>query len=102
MKAIVLTKTGQLNNLKLMTMPKPVIQKDEVLVKIEYCGVNHLDLLITEGKRPTSGKFPLILGSEIVGRIADTGEKVAVYPWTYGGKCSPCKRGHENICDYSG
>src|SRR3989338_3861298 len=102
MKAVILNNLGSFDNLKLAEIIKPKPNHDEVLVKVDYCGVNHLDLLIIEGKRPALGKFPLILGSEIVGRIVGTGEKVAVYPWTYCGKCSPCKSGHENICDYSG
>ena len=102
MKAVVLTKTGSLTNLKQADLAKPVIQNGEALVKIEYCGVNHLDLLIIEGKRPVSGKFPLILGSEVTGREVKTGEKVAIYPWIFCGQCEFCKKGQENICNQGG
>ena len=65
---------------------------NEALIEIEYCGLNNLDLLIIEGKRPGPKNFPHILGSEFVGKIVQTGEKVAVYPWTYCGKCEQCKK----------
>lgn len=102
MKAIILNKTGSLSHLKLANIPSQVIQNGEELVRVEYCGVNHLDLLIIEGKRPTSNKFPLVLGSEIVGRNTKTGEKVAIYPWSYCGLCPQCKSGNENICNEGG
>ena len=102
MKAIVLTNTGSLKNLILKQLPNPVIHKDETPVKVDYCGVNHLDLLIVEGKRPTYGRLPLILGSEITGNIEETGQKVAVYPWTFCKKCSQCQLGNMQICDHGG
>lgn len=101
MKAIILPKSGTIDNIKLREIEKPVSKNGEILVKVDYCGVNHLDLLIISGKRQTSG-FPLVLGSEIAGIRTDTNEKVAVYPWTFCGACEQCKSGCENICDKGG
>ncbi len=53
-------------------MPK----HDEVLVKLEACGVCHTDLLAASGQLGTS--LPAVLGHEGVGRIlqlGDTGER---------------------------
>ena len=102
MKAVILSKTGSLDNLKYTDYEKASAKKDELLIKVDYCGVNHLDLLIVKGKRTTSRKFPLILGSEIAGKILETNEKVVIYPWTFCGKCKQCKQGNENICDEGG
>lgn len=111
MKAVLLTNIGLSDNLiyKSIDTPQPV--KDEVLIKVKYCGLNHLDLLIKQGKRPGPKSFPHILGSEIVGEIklvnskntaVKTADIVAVYPWTFCGKCKECSKGHENICDQGG
>lgn len=83
MQAVVQTGIGGVNKLRCITIDVPSPKKDEVLVKVLYCGVNHLDVLIRSGKRPGPKSFPHILGSEIVGEVG--GQKVAVYPWTADG-----------------
>lgn len=111
MQAVVLSKIGGLKYLHIQELSKPKPANNEVLIKVEYCGLNHLDLLIIEGKRPGPKIFPHILGSEFVGRIAKLnnksnnwkiGDRVAVYPWTFCGKCEQCRMGNENICDNGG
>ena len=102
MQAAVISKIGNLKYLSLKEISPPQPAYNEALIEIEYCGLNHLDLFIIEGKRPGPKNFPHILGSEFVGKIVHTGEKVAVYPWTYCGKCEQCKKGNENICDSGG
>ena len=101
MKAIGLTKLGKINNLKIISIDVPKPKKGEALIKILYCGINHLDLLIAQGKRVGPKTFPHILGSEIVGETKD-GDKVAVLPWIFCGRCKQCKNGFENICDNGG
>ncbi len=101
MKAVLLTNIGLSDNLIYKSIDTPQPAKDEVLIKVKYCGLNHLDLLIKQGKRPGPKSFPHILGSEIVGEVK-SGDTVAVYPWTFCGKCEQCLAGHENICDSGG
>lgn len=102
MKAAAITGIGGLDKLKFSDIDTPIPGKGEKLIKLQFCGINHLDLLIRQGKRPGTKKFPHILGSEIVGELAGSNEKVVVYPWTFCGKCKQCKSGFENICDNSG
>ncbi len=101
MQAVVMTGIGGVEKLQYTSIDTPIPQKDEVLIKVLYCGINHLDLLILQGKRPGPKTFPHILGSEIVGETP-SGDIVAVYPWTFCGKCSQCKTGNEQICDMGG
>ncbi len=101
MKAVVLTGIGGVEKLTYVLVDTPIPQKDEVLVKVLYCGINHLDLLIRQGKRVGPKTFPHILGSEIVGQLP-SGEVIAVYPWTFCGVCNECKNGEEQMCDMSG
>ncbi len=111
MKAILLTRLGNTGNLTYRSIETPYPLENEVLIKVKYCGINHLDLLIKEGKRPGPKRFPHILGSEIVGIIAaignnrtqfKIGDAVTVYPWLFCGKCHQCITGNENICDVGG
>lgn len=90
-------------------LPSPA--RDEVLVRVEACGVCHSDLHIAEGdwKRLQSVvKLPLILGHEVVGRVVErgaavtnleVGDRVGV-AWTHWtcGECELCREGKENLC----
>ena len=90
---------------------------NEVLLRIERCGVCHSDLHLQDGyfalgndKRldVTAGrKLPFTLGHEIAGVIESAGEaadpeiigrRVAVYPWIGCGTCAACRAGEENLC----
>lgn len=89
----------------------PVPSPDEVLIKIEACGVCHSDLHLAEGDWPQMMKIvkkPLILGHEVVGRVVekgtevnslDVGDRVGVAWIHYAcGVCELCLEGNENLC----
>lgn len=101
MTAALLSKIGPDATIYPSSIQIPTVPSDHVLVRVSYCGVNHLDLLIKQGKRIGPKQFPHILGSEIVGTI-ESGERVAVFPWMFCSKCNLCKSGNENICDQGG
>lgn len=67
-------------------IPDPVAQKGHVLVRVNYCAVNHLDIWVRNGMPGKSVVFPHILGCDICGIILEEfggfkkGEKVVVYP----------------------
>src|SRR5216117_2052091 len=79
----------------------PVPGPDEVLIKIEACGVCHSDLHLTDGDWPQLAKIlklPLILGHEVIGRVVEQGnavettrigERVGV-PWIHW-TCGECE-----------
>lgn len=110
MQAAVLTTLGSIDNLQIASLPIPKPKSDEALIEVAYCGLNHLDLLIIQGKRKGPDSFPHILGCEVVGTVKEinnsrdfkAGDTVVVYPWTFCGKCPQCLSGHENICDDGG
>lgn len=77
MKAAVLThydKNG--TNLELRDIPIPVLEDDEVLVRIKAAAVNPLDNMIIRGdvKLVVPYKMPLIMGNEFSGVIEKTGK----------------------------
>jgi propanol-preferring alcohol dehydrogenase len=95
--------------LRLREVPPPELRRDQVLIKVDACGVCRTDLHVLDGEldRP---KLPLILGHEVVGTIADIGGTVTRFkigdrvgvPWLAAtdGTCRYCLRGLENLCDH--
>ena len=95
--------------------PKP--QGQEVLVRVERCGLCHSDLHIQDGYADLGGgkrldttrgmTLPFTLGHEIAGVVAEVGPDVApeligtrkaVFPWIGCGQCRDCRAGDENLC----
>ena len=97
--------------LSLEEVPRPEVGADDVLIKVEVCGVCHSDLHVADGDWTQFAgivKKPLILGHEIVGRVVERGagvkgvqvaERVGV-PWVQWtcGQCEFCREGNENLC----
>jgi propanol-preferring alcohol dehydrogenase len=94
--------------LRLRDVPVPQPGADQVLIKVNACGVCRTDLHIFDGEL-THPKLPLILGHEIAGTVVQTGVNVARFrpgdrvgvPWVgyTDGHCPYCLKGQENLCD---
>ena len=102
---------GASSELALHDMPVPVPGSNEVLIRVEACGVCRTDLHIVDGDL-TEPNLPLVPGHEIVGRIEKVesgvsalrlGQRVGV-PWLGHtcGSCHYCGIGRENLCDAPG
>jgi propanol-preferring alcohol dehydrogenase len=80
-------------------VPDPEPGPGEILIEVAACGVCRTDLHIVDGEL-AKPKLPLILGHQIVGRIAGDGRRVGVpwLGWTCG-ECRYCTSGRENLCD---
>ncbi len=111
MKALVLRQTTDVSQnhtpLQLETLPLPVPNEDEVLIKVSVCGVCHTELDEIEGRTPPP-RYPVVLGHQVVGRIEkagsqvkglQAGERVGV-AWIHSadGTCKFCREGNENLC----
>ena len=76
MKALVLPKIVALDQclapLELVDLPRPVPGPGELLVQVAACGVCHTELDEIEG-RTAPPKLPIVLGHEVVGRVAGCG-----------------------------
>src|SRR4051812_46699007 len=75
MKAIIITKAGGPEVLKLSERPEPKPQAGEVLIKVAAAGVNRPDVAQRKGHYPPPlGASPDIPGLEVSGTIVETGK----------------------------
>ena len=78
MKAFLVNKQGKHTNLELKTIEDPKPQKDEVIVRHTYIGVNYFDVCFRNGDYGLS-QTPAILGLEACGIIEKIGSDVTEY-----------------------
>jgi NADPH:quinone reductase-like Zn-dependent oxidoreductase len=106
-KAIVFEKHGGPDVLRYADAPDPVINANEVLVRVKACALNHLDLWVRRGLPGVVIPLPHIPGSDIAGEVAEVaagvttvrpGQKVVLAPGVTCGKCQACISGHDNRC----
>ncbi len=75
---MVLTKICSLHDCKtpltFMDLPQPVPEPDEILIKINACGVCHAELDEIEGRTPPPS-LPVIPGHQAVGRVTGAGNQ---------------------------
>lgn len=60
----------------LADIPIPTVATDEVLIRVSACGVCHTELDEIEGRTPPP-ILPIVPGHEVVGRVAEIGERVS-------------------------
>ncbi|MBK1813646.1 galactitol-1-phosphate 5-dehydrogenase [Clostridium sp. YIM B02505] len=103
MKAAVIHGIGDIR-FEMIDIPK--IGENDVLVKVKYAGICGSDLprAMVSGAR----KYPLVLGHEFCGEIAEigtavngfkVGDRVAVAPLIPCGQCEYCKAGNYGLCE---
>ena len=107
MKAVVVAAFGGPEGLKVRDVPDPDPGPHDVVIRLEYAAVNHLDLDIRSGESANKVIFPHVLGTEGVGTIEAlgaevggwrTGQRVGTYAFRTCGDCAGCRAGRENMC----
>ena len=109
MKAVPIYSHGGPNVLKyVQDFPSPIPNSSETLIKVKYCGLNHLDIWTRLGIPGIAIGFPHICGSDIVGSLEEEcaaipkGSRVLVYPGISCNDCHTCRNGVETLCsDFS-
>lgn len=105
MKAVRIHQFGGPEVLTYEEVQDPQLRKDQVLVRVRACALNHLDVWVRKGLPGV--KLPHILGSDIAGEIAEVGEyvsgftvgqRVLIAPMHFCGHCSKCVAGVQNQC----
>jgi propanol-preferring alcohol dehydrogenase len=106
MQAAVVEQLGKPLLLREVDIPTP--GPNQVLVKVEACGVCHTDLHAARGDWPVKPTLPFIPGHEGIGHVVamgagvtavKEGERVGV-PWLYSacGHCEHCLSAWETVC----
>ncbi len=105
MKAVRIHQFGGPEVLTYEEVPDPQPRKDQVLVRVKACALNHLDVWVRKGLPGV--RLPHILGSDVAGEIVEvgeyisglkTGQRVIVSPMHYCGHCEKCMAGLQNQC----
>ena len=106
MKAAQVKSAG--SNFEIVDIPVPDPAENEVLIKVEACGICHSDAFVREGLFPGI-EYPRVPGHEVVGIVEKPGSKVTRWEkgqrvgvgW-HGGhcfNCEPCRRGDFINCE---
>ena len=96
------------NRIELRDIPKPVINDDEILLKVRAASICGTDIRMWKnGYKNVTPETPLTLGHEFAGDIAEVGSKitgytvgqrVAVAPNIGCGTCDLCVSGNTHLC----
>src|SRR5438445_11574867 len=76
MRALVTTRNGDAEVLKVEERTDPVPTKDQVLIRVKAAGLNFADILARQGLYPDAPKKPCVVGYEISGVIEAIGPGV--------------------------
>src|SRR5438477_2972173 len=105
MKAIRFHEFGGPEVLRYEDVPDPQVRKDQVLVRVRACALNHLDIWVRKGLPGV--KLPHINGSDVSGEVAEVGEyvhdlrpgqRVLLVPMMFCNQCPQCTSGHQSLC----
>jgi L-iditol 2-dehydrogenase len=104
MKRATMTAPGQI---QIDETQAPTPGPGQVLLRIQRIGVCGSDIHVFHGKHPYTS-YPVVQGHEFSALVAavgpgvqgiEVGNKVTAMPQIVCGKCGPCLRGDEHICD---
>ena len=105
-----ISKHGGPEVLEWVELPTPAPRTDEVLVEVQACALNRLDLWVRNGVPGHQFPLPLIPGAEVAGNVAAVGavdepvedlrigSKVLVAPGISCGACDRCMAGIDMLC----
>jgi NADPH:quinone reductase-like Zn-dependent oxidoreductase len=105
MRAAIIHEFGGPEVLRYEDVPDPQLRKDQILIRVKACALNHLDLWVRKGLPGV--KLPRILGSDIAGEIVEVGEyitgfqpgqRVLLAPMHFCNHCEQCVAGRQNLC----
>lgn len=105
MKAVRIHQFGGPEVLTYEDVADPRFRKDQVLVRVRACAMNHIDRWVRKGLPGVN--LPHILGSDIAGDIVEAGEyvnglkpgqRVLLAPMSFCNRCPKCVAGLQNQC----
>lgn len=106
MKAVLLHEFGSAANLRVGEMPIPEPRPNEVLLRVEACGVCYHDVINRRGHLPRT-RLPAVLGHEICGEVVacgrdasrfSIGDRVVSLQRVHCGRCHFCTDSRPTLC----
>ena len=92
MRAAVIDRYGGPDRIRIREIPVPRPSANEVLIRIDTAGVGTWDIYVRTGDIKTGRGFPVVLGTDGSGVVADVGSRVTrfkrgdrVYSYAFGG-----------------
>jgi 2-desacetyl-2-hydroxyethyl bacteriochlorophyllide A dehydrogenase len=99
--------------LSLLDIEKPKIENpDDVLFKVEYCGVCVAEVKVYDwsgwAASDSTLQLPTVLGHEVAAVVTEVGsgvkgfkagDRITVDVFMHCGRCYQCRTGHSNVCD---
>jgi NADPH:quinone reductase-like Zn-dependent oxidoreductase len=85
----------------------PVPAAGEAVVRVKACALNHVDMLLLDGRYPPPEGLPHVNGCEVTGTVESVGgavtglargQRVIVFPGFSCGTCEVCLRGERTVC----
>ena len=85
----------------------PSPDANDVVVRVKACALNHVDMLLLDGRYPPPEGLPHVNGCEVTGtveRLGDRvkgltqGQRVIIFPGFSCGTCEYCLRGERTVC----
>jgi NADPH:quinone reductase-like Zn-dependent oxidoreductase len=107
MKAIGFYEHGDIDELSLLSVPRPTPDPDEVLMKVKAAALNHQDLIVVRELEHYVPEYPFWGGGDFAGDVAevgedvtgwDVGDRVVVNPAISCGECEFCLQGEHSMC----
>lgn len=110
MQAVTFHEHGDLDRLRVESVPIPEPRPGEALVRVKACALNHLDIWIRQGIPAYHVPLPHISGCDVAG-IVETiqdpegaspsfspGQPVVISPGLSCWRCDHCLAGKDNLC----
>ncbi len=107
MRAAFIENFGGPEVVKVGAAKDPSIKADEVLVRVHFAALNHLDIWVRRGLPGLQLEFPHILGGDAAGKVetkgnlvtgVEVGDEVIIHPGIACLKCESCLTGWESLC----
>jgi len=109
MRAIVVRNPGGPEALRVESIPDPELRRNDVLIRVEACGVCFHDVVTRNGTFKRGVRMPLVPGHEVSGVVEAVGHEVrdfkpgdrvaTVQRRHICGRCRYCRTGRETSCE---
>ncbi|WP_125714369.1 quinone oxidoreductase family protein [Companilactobacillus kedongensis] len=76
MKAAYIENTGLYDQIKIGNLAIPEVKPTDVLIKVNYVSVNHVDTFVRAGGFKTDLEFPFVIGRDAIGTVKEVGKEV--------------------------